>query len=451
MWCENVPGLTGLVPERPTMFDAEAALLRVRETFKTFCFADAETIASDGGVVVDIRKRPGRHESSFLNALLTAVCRPSLHLSPGIALRAPSMSGAGAGKGLLARCICVIAFGREPHAVTGGATAEELEKRIAAELVEGSPALFLDNLNDTAFKSELLASAITERPARVRLLGRSQMVQLNASALVILTGNGLSVSEDLVRRFITVDLDPRTEDPEAREFKNDILGDVAAQRPDLLAALLTIWRWGRLGDDISEGRPLGSFKQWCQWVRDPLIAIGCQDPVEQMSDAKVGDARRRELADFYRIWWDKHGDAPTTANELSDEVKQMADPQGRGRQCLVAYLEKLIRTRVGGYVLTKQKPPLNRTTENDHRGHRGHRIRGHRLDGNLRGDASIRCPDDDDAAHDPATPRPGYGDSLKDASLSSPDEWDAMLDPEAPYGPYAPSSQSRRGGRLGTL
>ena len=143
----------------------------IRHTFKTFCFADAETIddTANGGVpVVDLSKPPGRDESSFLVALLTAVCRPSLHLAPGVLLRAAPMSGAGAGKGLLARCICIIAFGREPHAVTAGATAEELEKRIAAELIEGSPALFLDNLNNTAFKSNLLASAITERPARVR-------------------------------------------------------------------------------------------------------------------------------------------------------------------------------------------------------------------------------------------------------------------------------------------
>ena len=68
------------------------------------------------------------------------------------------------------------------------------KKPVAAELIEGSPALFLDNLNNTAFKSNLLASAITERPARVRLLGRSQMVPLNASAFVILTGSGLTVS-----------------------------------------------------------------------------------------------------------------------------------------------------------------------------------------------------------------------------------------------------------------
>jgi hypothetical protein len=228
MWCERVPELAGLVPDHPTREDATTALRLIRHTFKTFCFADAHMI--DGGAVgvpvVDVSRPAGRDESSFLNALLTAVCRPSLYLAPGVLLRAPSISGAGAGKGLLARCMCIIAFGREPHAVTAGVTAEELEKRIAAELIEGSPALFLDNLNNTAFKSDLLASAITERPAKVRLLGKSQMVPLNSAAFVILTGNGLRVSEDNVRRFIPVDFDPRTEEPESRPFKTDIRAEV---------------------------------------------------------------------------------------------------------------------------------------------------------------------------------------------------------------------------------
>jgi hypothetical protein len=243
MWCEDVPNLAGRVSEFPTRDEAKAALRLIREIFKTFCFADAETLEDTSGVlIVDTDKAPGRDESSFLVALLTAVCRPSLHLAPGLLLRAPSLSGAGAGKGLLGRCICNIAFGRDPHAVTAGATAEELEKRIAAELMGGSPVLFLDNLNNVNFKSDLLASAITERPARVRLLGKSQMVPLNATALVVLTGNGLSVSEDLVRRFLVVDFDPRTEDPEARRFKTDIRAEVRERRSELLAGLLTIWR-----------------------------------------------------------------------------------------------------------------------------------------------------------------------------------------------------------------
>jgi hypothetical protein len=384
MWCEDVPDLTGLVPELPTRNDAEAALRLVRETFKTFCFADAETLGDASGVaIVDTSKAPGRDESSFLVALLTAVCRPSLYLAPGVLLRAAPMSGAGAGKGLLARCICIIAFGRDPHAVTSGATAEELEKRIAAELMEGSPALFLDNLNNTAFKSDLLASAITERPARVRPLGKSQMVPLNASALVILTGNGLTVSEDLARRFLMVEFDPRTEDPEARPFKTDIRAVVRERRTELLAALLTIWRWGRIASGIKTGRALGSFEQWCHWVRDPLLALGCQDPVERVAEAKARDGRRQEVGDLFTLWWERHGDQPVAVSQLDDNVKEVADPQGRGRQYLTVRLEKLAGTRIAGFVLTRQQPigkwgkatyALKKTAEDgDHRGHRGHR------------------------------------------------------------------------------
>jgi hypothetical protein len=354
LWRETVPDLSMLVPERPEKCQAEAALRTIRETFRTFCFADAFTVDGASGVpVVDIDKPPGKDESAFLVALLTAVCRPSLHLAPGVLLRAAPMSGAGAGKGLLARCISMIAFGREPHAVTGGTNAEELEKRIAAELIEGSPVLFLDNLNNTAFRSDLLASAITERPARVRLLGKSQMVPLNASAFIVLTGNGLSVSEDLARRFITVDFDPGTEDPEARAFATDIRAEVMGRRTELLAALLTIWRWGRRSNEVIRGRTLGSFETWCRWVRDPLLALGCRDPAERIAEAKERDTRRQLISELFAIWWARHADQAVTASRLHDDVKQVADPQGRGRQHLAAYLEKLTGARTAGFVLTR--------------------------------------------------------------------------------------------------
>jgi hypothetical protein len=386
MWCENVPDLTGLIPDLPTKDDAAAALRLIRDTFKTFCFADAEMIGgTDTSVaVIDLTNPPGRDESSFLIALLTAVCRPSLPLAPAVQVRAAPMSGAGAGKGLLARCVSIIAFGREPHAVTGGSSSEELDKRIAAELMDGGPVLFLDNLNNTAVKSDLLASTITERPTRVRLLGRSQMVPLNTSAFVILTGNGLTVAEDLARRFIIVELDPQTEDPEARTFTTDIRAEVTARRLELLAALLTIWRWGRRTPSISGGRTLGSFEQWCRWVRDPLIALGCQDPAERVSEAKERDGRRQMIAELFRIWWEHDGDLPVAVRELHDEVKQVLDPQGRGRQYLASQLEKLSGTRLAGFVLTRQASPgkwgaatyaLKKTDEatrhRDHRGHRG--------------------------------------------------------------------------------
>ena len=384
MWCENVPDLSGIVPENPTDAQAAAALRLLRDTFKTFCFADAETVfdPTTGIEHVDISKPPGRDETGFLVALMTAVCRPSLRLAPGVLLRAAPMSGAGAGKGLLARCISIIAFGREPHAVTGGAAAQELEKRIAAELMEGSPVLFLDNLNNRAFKSDLLASAITERPARVRVLGRSQMVPLNATAFVVLTGNGLSVSEDLARRFIAVDFDPRTEDPETRNFETDIRAEVTTRRTELLAAVLTIWRWGRLCQNLQPGRALGSFEQWCRWVRDPLLALGCQDPADQVSEAKERDNRRQVIAELFTLWSERYGDRPMAIRDLDDEVCRVIDQQGRGRQFLSSQFQKLTGTRTAGFVLTRQPAAgrwgtatyaLKRTgAREQHRDHRGH-------------------------------------------------------------------------------
>jgi hypothetical protein len=382
MWRERLPDLSGELPEVPSLAHAEEALRFIRETFKTFCFADAQLVERNRMQVVDIAAPPAKDESAFLAALLTAVCRPSLDLAPGVLIRAAAVSGAGAGKGLLVRLIAEIAFGREPHAVTGGNTAEELEKRISAELMEGNPVLFLDNLNNTAFRSNLLASAITERPARVRLLGRSQMVALNPSAFVALTGNGLTVSEDLARRFITIELDPRTEDPESRHFTNDIRRDVAAHRSSLLAAALTIWRWGRL-HEIRQGRPLGSFETWCRWVRDPLVELGCRDPVERIAETKERDGRRQTTAEVFTTWWQRHGDKAMAARDLDTAVRDLLDPQNRGRQFVSAQLERLAGTRIASLVLTRQASAgkWGVTTyamkfvegPGEHRDHRGHR------------------------------------------------------------------------------
>ena len=355
MWCEeDMPNVAGLVPRKPDKDVAAKALLVVRNQFRTFCFADAMMMSEGGGVmVVDTNRPPGMDESSFLAALLTAPCRPSLWLAPGALFGASPMSGAGVGKGLLVRCICEIAFGRQPYAITAGGTREEQEKRIAAALIAAGPALFLDNFNGVTLKSAALASALTERPAQVREFGKLDFITLNAIAFVALTGNGLVLAEDLVRRFLSIAFDARMEDPEQRRFEVSILDEVKLRRAELLAGLLTIWRYGRLGVGIEQGRPLGSYDQWCRWVRDPLVALGCRDPVARVSEAKLRDPTRQAIVTLFEIWWEKHHNYLIKANDIHDDVKHAADPQGRGRQYLAAYLEGLAGTRLGGFVLTR--------------------------------------------------------------------------------------------------
>ena len=151
-WCEAIPDVADLVPRRPSRAEAEAALWLVRDFFKTFCFADAETLWANGVNIVDLRKSAGLDESSFLTSLLGAVCRPSLWLAPGLLFRGAQLSGSGAGKGKLARCVCAVAYGRQPSAVTAGKSDAELEKRIAAALLEGGPAVLFDNFNNIKFE-----------------------------------------------------------------------------------------------------------------------------------------------------------------------------------------------------------------------------------------------------------------------------------------------------------
>jgi hypothetical protein len=359
MWCEeNMPDVAGLVPRKPDKDDAAKALLAIRNTFRTFCFADAVITSEGSGVMaVDTGQPPGIDESSFLASLLTAPCRPTLWLAPGALFGASPMSGAGVGKGLLVRCICEIAFGRQPYAIIAGGTREEQEKRIAAALIAAGPALFLDNFNGVTLKSAALASALTERPAQVREFGKLDFITLNALAFVALTSNGLVLAEDLVRRFLSIAFDARMEDPEQRRFEVSILDEVKLRRAELLAGLLTIWRYGRLGLGIEQGRPLGSYDQWCRWVRDPLVALGCCDPVARVSEAKLRDPTRRAIVTLFEIWWEKHHNYLIKANDLHHDVKHAADPQGRGRQYLAAYLEGLAGTRLGGFVLTRQASP----------------------------------------------------------------------------------------------
>jgi hypothetical protein len=158
---------------------------------------------------------------------------------------------------------------------------------------------------------------------------------------------------------LVIELDPRTEDPESRPFEPGFLKSIADRRAELLSAALTIWRWGRLNEHaIPRGRPLGSYETWTRWVRDPLLALGCADPVERIAQIKARDPERQRKVAIFDTWWEENGDKPITVAQLSDRVRKLIDPHGNTRQRLAAAVSRLAGTRVGGYTLNKHEPPV---------------------------------------------------------------------------------------------
>ena len=352
LWCANIPTLQ--VPKRPTLDQAKDALHLLREAFRTIPYADSSRVHDGLGLeLVDLTQPPGQDESAFLTALMTAVSRPCLWLAPGLALRAPEMSGSGTGKGLLLRCICAIAFGQEPAAITVGHSSSELDKRIVSAVTESGQTVFLDNCNRQILKNLTLMSILTERPSKLRRFGSHKLWEVNSAMFVCVTGNALRISEDLVRRFMFCELDARCENPELRPFQNDLLADVKTCRSDLLTAVLTIWRWGRQ-NNLSQGRPLGSYSQWCSWCRDPLLALGCRDVVGRLEELRTNDPARIETVELFNIWRQQHHDHWMASDQLGQPIKAFF---GVSRQARTRRLDELAGTRLGGFVFERYKDP----------------------------------------------------------------------------------------------
>jgi hypothetical protein len=356
LWCHDIPDVH--VPEQPTRQDAERALRLLRQFFRTFPFADAARRDDPnlGIEVIDLSKPIGLDESSFLAALLTAVCRQSLDLAPGFLCDAPNFSGAGTGKGLLVKAICIVGSGVKPSAFTSGHDAEELDKRLTAALIEARPAVFLDNFNNKNLTSDILASVLTESPAMVRPMGHSKTVPLHTRCFIGITGNSVQIAEDMARRLLKVHLDAHMEDPEQRPFAAGFLDQVFTERTELLSWALTIWKWGRL-TKLKPGKPLGSFEVWAQWCRDPLLALGLCDPVDRLAEIKAADPKRKELISIFEQWWSIHGEALLKGHELDYQVIKLIQGATRDgviiRQKVAAFLGTHEGTRVGGYVLSR--------------------------------------------------------------------------------------------------
>ena len=361
LWCHRIPDVH--VPEQPTKIQAKASLGVLRRFFRTFAFADAETIRDNtlGVDVINPSANIGLDESTFLVSLMTAVCRASLSLAPGILATAPAFSGAGTGKGLATKAICIIASGAPPSAFTSGHNAEEMDKRLTAALTEARPAIFLDNYNGKDLTSDILASALTENPCEVRPMGHTSMVKLHTRTLVAMTGNNVQIAEDMARRLLKTDYDAKVENPELRPFKPGFLDTVHQERATLLAHALTIWRWGRQNATLlRQGKPFGSYEVWAEWCRDPLLNLGTRDPVDRIAAIKAADPKRKRILTVYEAWWTAHRDHLLPAKDLDQSVIQVIDEKSGfrdgefrySRQFVASWLQSHTNTRVGGFVLT---------------------------------------------------------------------------------------------------
>jgi hypothetical protein len=160
----------------------------------------------------------------------------------------------------------VIAFGRHaPHAAFPEKP-EDQEKLLACYAVDAAAVAFFDNVKGV-LGGPSLEGAITSTMVEFRVLGATVKPRLPWVSVVLVSGNNLALTDDMVRRSLVARLEPQEENPETRTgfAHEDLLGWCQQDRPRLIAAALTVLR-----SYASHGYPspnLGTMQSFNAWSR----------------------------------------------------------------------------------------------------------------------------------------------------------------------------------------
>jgi hypothetical protein len=222
------------------------------------------------------------HRAVPIAAILTLVARPAITGSvPAILFDA---STRGSGKTLQADAIATIATGRGAPRMNYTTDDVELEKILGGYALKGSSFICLDNVpTGRAFGGGPLDRCITARDkVDLRVLGGNNVPSLVWRALIMATGNNMSLFGDTARRVLMARLEPTEESPERRtSFRHsDLLAWVRVQRPRLVAAALLILRAYWRADKPKMGcANWGSFEEWSRIIPHAIVFAGGADPM----------------------------------------------------------------------------------------------------------------------------------------------------------------------------
>lgn len=249
------------VPDSPTIEEAVAAATELLKVTEDFPFAGEE------------------HLSAYLAAVLTSFARFAFDgPAPMFVIEATTR---GTGKSLLADVIAIIATGRRAARSTlpqGRQRDEELRKTITAVALSGDRVVLFDNITAT-IGGPVLDAALTATTWRDRLLGKNEMTaDLPLRTVWLATANNATFADDTARRVLPIRLESDLENPEEREgfAHDDLRAHVAAERPRLAAAALTILRYAA-GQPKPKLKTWGSFEAWGV-VREAIVGLGLADP-----------------------------------------------------------------------------------------------------------------------------------------------------------------------------
>jgi len=202
----------------------------------------------------------------------------------------------------LAEMAGVYASGRPTSAIAVSINDEEFEKELKSALLDGRQVIGLDNC-DRKLRSSLLCIAVTARGEQsVRGFGTLKTLNFLNTAVITVTGNNLEIAGDLIDRSLLCSIDPACANPEERHFDFDPIVHATKYRVEAVRAILTIARAYQQTKDKVGVKPWGSFEEWSQMIREPLVWLGMQDPRNTAQTIRENDKDTNNLIGLIEQW-----------------------------------------------------------------------------------------------------------------------------------------------------
>lgn len=299
----------GKLPETVNLDGAKAALETLAEPFYQFPYA------SDAS------------RAGFVAHILTEAARLAIDFSPMFWYTAPDSR---TGKTMLSEFAASIVQGVRPARRPWVDDADEQRKTLFASLLAGDRSIAFDNLpNSHKFRAPTLCAFLTADVWKDRLLGKSETPTAYNLSVVSASGNNVTPASDLAPRSIVVRLDANAtrEEMRARTFKiPDLRQYVTDHRAELLMAALTILR----AHSQSKHRgptPLPGFEKWSRLVRDAVLWLGMEDPVETQKGET--DEETSNIDDAFQLLATMFGDREFISRDISNIVGGVLDSNGK--------------------------------------------------------------------------------------------------------------------------
>lgn len=206
----------------------------------------------------------------------------------------------GAGKTLLAKCAISPVHGL---ARTDGdlKDKEETAKELLTAVIEARPYILFDNCKKH-LDSPSLEGFATAVEWSGRILGVSKSFCGQNNVTVFITGNGCTVSPDLRRRSLFVELFMKEERAEDRKFQRTMDdAELLAMRPNILAALWAMVReWDVVGRPRAS-RTHSSFPRWAEIIGGIVEFAGFGCPLETPEIQSAADNDGTDMRELIKL------------------------------------------------------------------------------------------------------------------------------------------------------